>query len=242
MFRFFVATAAPAALLLIASAGTDAPSRAGAPRDAAEGFPFHTPFDFKDRFYVENGLDPTKLTMRLVPNDVNCTRGRSKDPTRNQARILEINGGYDSVGSLLFYPAPPAFIPPDAFLPSPRGAEARDLANKFRAFIFPRRDGLPLSPAAANRRQDNVFDTSSGYSTVNPLGLWRITFPRYTDEALYTAAGQAKLDELRARNGTDLDGTPVLKRLSEIEDLEKLGLLELRQRPVDGSAGEPWVV
>ena len=87
-----------------------------------------------------------------------------------------------------------------------------------------------------------MFDTSSGYVTDNPLGLWRITFPRFTDEALFTAEGQEKLDELRARNGTDLDGTPVIKRLSEINELEALGYLDLLQRPEDGSEGGPWVV
>ena len=104
------------------------------------------------------------------------------------------------------------------------------------------RDGDPLSPAAPNRRQDNVFDTSSGYLSANPLGLWRITFPRYTDDAYNTPGGQAKLAELEARNGVDLDGTPVIKRLSEVNELDALGYLDLRQRPVDGSAGPPWVV
>ena len=101
---------------------------------------------------------------------------------------------------------------------------------------------MPTSPAPPNRRQDNVFDTSSGYLTVNPLGLWRITFPRYTDEAFNTPEGIAKLAELAALNGLDLDGTPVIKRLNEINELEGLGFLELVQRPDDGSAGSPWVV
>ena len=51
-----------------------------------------------------------------------------------------------------------------------------------------------------------------------------------------------KLLELAERNGTDLDGTPIIKRLSEINELEALGLLELIQRPEDGSQGFPWVV
>ena len=226
-------------LIVMVSSGCDDGSR---DRKTLPAMPFHTPFDFNDNFYRENGLEPDRFATRIDPQGVSATSGSSIDSTRNDTRILEVNGGYDSVGALLYYPAPPAFFPAESFLPGPRGDEAHQIANQFRAFIFPRRDGDPLSPAPPNRRQDNVFDTSSGYLTVNPLGLWRITFPRFTDDALQTAAGQAKLLELEQRNGLDLDGTPVVKRLSEIDELEALGFLELRQRPEDGSAGAPWVV
>lgn len=206
------------------------------------GFPFHTPFDFNDHYYRINGLEPDAFETHISTSDPNATFGFSKDPTRNNTRILEINGGFDASGSLLYYPAPPVFFPEEAFLDNEAGVHARKVADEFRAFIFPLRDGDPTSPAPSNRRHDNVFDTSSGYLTDNPLGLWRITFPRFTDEALDTAAGQAKLEELRIRNGSDLDGTPVIKRLSEINELEELGYLDLIQRAVDGSEGSPWVV
>lgn len=226
-----------AGFCVIASACHDSSSGGG-----GQAFPFHTPFDFDDSFYRSHGLDPEQFETRLTPQSANATAGVSSDPTRNTTRIMEVNGGYDSVGTLLYYPAPPAFFPAEAFLRNSEGDHAFDIANEFRAFIFPKRDGDMLSPAPENRRQDNVFDTSSGYSTDNPLGLWRITFPRYTDAALLTTEGQAKLEELRQRNGTDLDGTPVIKRLSEIQELEALGFLDLIQRPEDGSAGGPWVV
>ena len=67
-------------------------------------------------------------------------------------------------------------------------------------------------------------------------------FPRYTDKVVFEIKEHEKLEELRARNGTDLDGTPIIKRLSEIKELLALGLLELRQRPENGSKGPPWVV
>ncbi len=65
-----------------------------------------------------------------------------------------------------------------------------------------------------------MFDTTSGYFSCNPLGLWRLTFPRFTDLALNSDEGKAKLDELRERNGADKDGTPIIKRLSEIDELD----------------------
>lgn len=215
---------------------------ADGPRHHKGKLPFHTPFDFRDKFYRVNGLDPKKLIDRLTPSAANATRGKSKDKTRNRTRILEAFGGYDSAGALLYYPAPPSKFNADAFVKGRKGDLARAIANKFRAFIFPKRNAPPLSPAAPNRRQDNVFDTSSGYLHRNPLGLWRLTFPRYTDKALNTQGGQAKLTELRKRNGIDLDGTPIIKRLSECNELEALGYLDMAMRPEDGSKGFPWVV
>lgn len=215
-----------------------------APLLRAQGtdLPFHTPFDFNDQHYKSLGLNPKKFATRISPDDANATLGVSLDPTRNTTRILGINGGFDSAGVELYYPDPPVFFPAEAFTNDKAGKDARKVANQFRAFIFPKRDGDPYSPAPSNRRHDNVFDTSSGYLTKNPLGLWRITFPRYTDYAFVSPEGQAKLAELEARNGLDLDGTPVIRRLSEVLELEKLGFLDLIQRPEDGSQGAPWVV
>ena len=200
------------------------------------------PFDFSDRFYRANGLEPKLFDARIHHTDPNATWDKKPDADHNHTRIIEINGGYDSVGALLYYPAPPANISAQAFQNNQTGQEAMEIANRFRAFIFPKRDGDPLSPMPPNRRHDNVFDTSSGYGTRNPLGLWRLTFPRWTDLALESEEGEAHLEMLRERNGTDLDGTPILKRLSEILEAEELGYLELLQRKEDGSEGFPWVV
>ena len=199
------------------------------------------PFDFTTEFYIENGLDPDLFFFRISPDDANATVGTSPLPEHNNTRILEANGGFDAAGQLLYYPAPPANFFAEAFLPNEAGQRARQLANEFRAFIFPLRDGNPTGPPVPNRRHDNMFDTSSGYLTDNPLGLWRVTFPRYTDDALFPN-WHPHLEELALRNGLDLDGTPIIKRLSEINELESLGLLDLIQRPEDGSQGFPWVV
>ena len=70
------------------------------------------------------------------------------------------------------------------------------IANKYRAFIFPRAMGDPLGPGPPNRRQDNLFDTRDGYFSNNPLGLWILVFVSYTDEAFNTREGQAELADL----------------------------------------------
>ena len=117
-------------------------------------FPFHTPFDFKDSFYLENGVDPAGFAKRLTPDDPAATKGRSLDPTKNNTRILAILGGYDAAGALLYYPKPPAPMTPAAFTPDQKGERAKILANNFRAFLFPQAGAALLSSAAGERRHE----------------------------------------------------------------------------------------
>ena len=91
--------------------------------------PFHTPFDFNDDFYRDNGIDPTKLVARITPDHVSATEGTPKDPTRNNTRILQAFGGYDSVGTLLYYPLPPSPFKVEAFTKNEKGVRAHAVAN-----------------------------------------------------------------------------------------------------------------
>ena len=202
----------------------------------------HLPFVFSDAFYVENGLEPAELVGVKDGQDGLSVLDVPIEPWQGDVRILATNGGYDASGHVLFYPDPPAMFFESGFQDGPAGERARELADQFQAFIFPQASGEPYSPAPPNRRQDNLFDTTMGYVSNNPLGLWRLTFVRYTDAAFDTPEGNAELADLAERNGTDLDGTPILKRKGEIERLEDRGLVELYTRPGDGSQGPPWVV
>ena len=87
-----------------------------------------------------------------------------------------------------------------------------------------------------------MFDTRNGYFSNNPLGLWIPTFVSYTDAAFETSEGQAALADLAADNGYDLDGTPVIKTVSDLENLEADGFIAFRNRALDGSEGFPWVL
>lgn len=201
-------------------------------------------YDFSDGFYKKNGINPDKIVDRLV--------GQEEDPRRSipyasplpdfaDVRIQEITGGFNHLGSLLYYTVP-GKINPDTFTNDAAGKKAIPIANEFRAFLFPKKDGDPLSPAAPNRRQDNLFDTRNQYFRRNPLGLWHATFVSYTDKADKDSYCQKALEELKEKNGVDLDGTPVLKTLKEIDHLVHLGCAELRHRASDGSQGFPWII
>jgi hypothetical protein len=155
------------------------------------------------------------------------------DDRFSDARIRVHNMGFNAAGEMLFYPDPPAFFFGDAFM----NAETRDVANRSLVFLFPRTKpanqaipGCPpeprpafspdlLDPHPCNRRQDNIFDTGNGYLTQNPLQLWRIVFVTWDGPDINTHECQTKIAELTERNGLDLEGTPILKRVRDVLDV-----------------------
>lgn len=216
------------------------------------------PFDFSDSFYLQNGINPGAILNRACSPE----RGPmaavfdppAPDSTRNDCRILETTGGFNDSGNLIYYSIM-GFVMPNTFSNDAAGQAARELANESRAFLFPRcvapgtpgsvvvRQGCAVlkSPALSNRRQDNVFDTTGGYFSNNPLGLWILAFVAYTDAA-FTEEGQEELASIAATNGTDLDGTPILTTRSDIDNLVQKGFAVILNRNQDGSEGFPWVV
>lgn len=206
------------------------------------------PFDFTDEFYRQNGINPNLIGERAgtpARNALHWTFDPTNtDPTRNNARILETTGGFDKDGNLIYYSIMGTMMP-NAFTNDAAGARAQQVANAFRAFLFPKdpdHDGVVvLSPAPPNRRQDNIFDTRNAYFCDNQLGLWILAFVNYT-QAAFTPEGQAALLPIAMRNGIDLDGTPILKTVPEIDGLVAGGFAQIRNRALDGSQGFPWVI
>jgi len=221
------------------------------------------PFDFSDEFYLVNGINPETILRR--PGNMDRPQSHwvidesVTDPTRRGVRILETTGGWDKDGNLIYYSIMGDVVPA-TFTDDAAGVRARMLAEDFRAFIFPKTprnsDGSPgrvrTDPAPPNRRQDNVFDTKNDYFCQNLLGLWIVTFVIYTQRA-YNALNRGTdpearrlLESIAARNGTDLDGTPILQRVAEIDGLERQGLVEFRFNPEagppGGADGPRWVI
>lgn len=200
------------------------------------------PFDFSDEFYRKNGIDPDKLLSRITADGGKAVIDDS-NPREDftNVRNIEITGGFDAGGTLIYYSVF-GMVMPDTFTPDQAGLKAMTTANQFRAFIFPKKDGEPLSPEPDNRRQDNLFDTGGGYFDNDPLGNWRLVFVNFTEAATKTLFGRRELRELEKRNGTDFDGTPIIRRVIEIDDLAAKGLVRLQMRAPDGSQGFPWVI
>jgi hypothetical protein len=210
------------------------------------------PFDFSDAFYRANGIDPSKLITRVdgtcpttdIPS-CSTVDNSNTDPNRDNIRVRSTTGGFDADGNVLYYNIMARIPNPGTFTSNPAGQKAMQIAISFSAYHFPKdaaHGGTPLDPSLPNRRQDNVFDTRNGYNIADPLGMWTLVFVSYTPAAFNTAKGQATLAALAAKNGTDLDGTPILKKAIEVDDLEKKGFAVEQTRALDGSQGNPWVV
>src|SRR5262245_21507311 len=186
------------------------------------------PFDFNDNFYEANGINPNRIRERAGNPDRNPTHwvvdNSNTDPNRRNIRVLETTGGFNNSGNLIYYSIMGTVFP-DTFdrdaggnLTS-AGQNAFNIANHFRAFLFPKASaGAILSPAPPNRRPDNIFDTRNGYFSNNPLGLWILAFVVYTPQA-FTPQGHQVLDPIAAVNGRDLDGTPILTTADLIDNL-----------------------
>jgi len=202
------------------------------------------PFDFSDSFYLANGINPANILHRAGSStsaSAFVVDNSNTDPNRDNIRITEMTGGFDREGNPLYYTIN-GFLMPNAFTNDAAGQKAMDIANKFEAYIFPKASGDPLSPALSNRRQDNLFNTIDGYFVNNPLGTWIAVFISYTPAAFNTAEGRKILATLAAKNGTDLDGTPMIRSTKEIDFLEGKGLAVEQTRALDGSQGFPWII
>lgn len=107
---------------------------------------------------------------------------------------------------------------------------------------------IKFAPPPPNRRQDNVFETKPTYFCQNLLGLWILVFTAYTPDAYLpngqyaSAAAQAAISPIAAANGTNLDGTAVLERTSEIDSLTQQGFLEQLVMPGTSHPGAPRYV
>jgi hypothetical protein len=227
-----------------------AASLTGPPSASADNFN-HPPHDFSDQYYRDNGFVPENILMRIGTPGVRegewVVDNGNTDLTRRNIRDLETTGGWDASGGLIYYSifgmAMPNIFERDASGNlTERGARAIEIANHYRAFLFPKSNGGNpiLDPGPPNRRQDNVFDTRNGYFSNNPTGIWILAFVVYTPKA-FTTEGRKELDPIAAVNGRDLDGTPILQSASQIDDLVQKGLVEIRFRAQDGSQGFPWV-
>ncbi|AIE83876.1 hypothetical protein [Fimbriimonas ginsengisoli] len=179
-------------------------------------------YDFNDAFYKANGIDVAKLGGRKVAPSASSVVDKSLFPWQSESRIIGLSGGYNASGSPSFF-AVLAGAGPDVFTADAAGKRARKIADSYVEYLFPSQGTDPAGLGAL--RQAVVLDTSHGYFSNDPLGIWLHTWVSYTDKAFKTKDGQKMLAELKAKNGLAKDGTPIIKRTSEIDNLFRKGFV-----------------
>lgn len=211
------------------------------PRSArASGGNARAPHNFSDAFLRANGIEPTRLVGQrngTPPNSV--LDPMAPDAEHSRVRLLETSATFDDSGHPWFFVVG-GVIFPNTFTNDAAGARARQIAEQYVLYDFPRAANARY--ATFPKRQEAVSDFRNGYFSNDPLGIWKIKHVKYTDAAFSTPEGRRRLADLAARNGTDLDGTPLMKTVSEIESMRSRGLVTVDSIPTDGSAGPPWFI
>ena len=192
-------------------------------------------FDFLDAYYYQNGVDATKIFgRRAVTGNGNSVFDTPNFWFQTNVRAARINPAYADNGTPTFW-AVMGDVNNAGFTNDAAGANAKVLANKYVLYVFPTRTGNPIG--LGNNRQADIVDLSGGYFSNDPLGLWIHIWISYTDAAFNTRDGQKALADLQKKNGTALDGTPIIKTKSELENLLSKNLAQKRFRNADGSEG-----
>jgi len=123
----------------------------------------------------------------------------------------------------------------DAFTDDSAGDEAFEIAEDAALYLFPSAGVDPLTTDLPFPfRQSDLMDLRGGYFSNNPLGLWVLIFPIYTEDAIDQMDTHPLLLEMAEENGLDTDGTPLIRTRGDLRELHREGLLDLVKRPVHG--------
>ena len=192
-------------------------------------------FDFTDDYYAQNGVNIARIiNRRQVTGNGNSVFDTPFFIFQRNVRAQRLNPAYSDNGTPTFW-AVMGDLNNTGFTNNTAGREARTLANRYILYVFPTRTGNPIG--LGNNRQADIVDLSGGYFSNDPLGLWLHVWVTYTDSAFSTKDGQKMLTDLQRRNGLALDGTPIIRTLSELNNLLSKGYVAKRLRNPDGSEG-----
>lgn len=192
-------------------------------------------FDFTDQYYAQNGVDISRIiNRRQVTGNGNSVFDTPNFSFQRDIRASRLNPAYADNGTITFW-AVMGDIDNSGFLNNRAGQRARDIANSYILYVFPTRTGNPIG--LGNNRQADIVDLRGGYFSNDPLGLWLHVWISYTDAAFNTREGSKMLAQLQRNNGLASDGTPIIKTLSELNNLLDKGFARKRFRNPDGSEG-----
>ena len=183
------------------------------------------PFDFSDKYYDANGVQPQLVTDRASGQDGKSIFTKNADENYSDVRLLATYPAYNFDGSALYFNHYGELFD-TSFSADANGREAMEIAKGFPMFVF------PSAAVKGSIRQSNVLDARAGYFTKNPLGLSILVEVRFTDRVEKEDGAQI-LKDLGARNGYSLDGTPIIKTVEEIDYLTGLELITQKVRGLD---------
>jgi hypothetical protein len=184
-------------------------------------------YDFTDEFYLFNGVNPAAIDGRREADGFLAVPDEPVGPHQRPVRSLLTLPAYNHGGDVEFFTVLGGGST-SLFTSNAAGRRARQIADASPEYVFPRKGSDPLG---LTMRQSVILDMRNGYFSNNPLGLWIHVWISYTPKAFSTIGGKKELADLARRNGRDLDGTPLIQTVGEIDRLFSLGLVTKRLRP-----------
>ncbi len=184
-------------------------------------------YDFTDATYKANGIDVTKLGGRKQAPSASAVIDKPFFSWQRNVRVIATGGAYGASGSVAFFSVLAGFGP-DGFTADAAGKKAKQIADSYAEYIFPKQGTDPQALGA--QRQAVVHGNNNGYFSNDPLGLWLHVWVNYTPAAFNTKDGQKALADLAKKNGLALDGTPIIKTTSDISNLSSKGFVTLTTR------------
>jgi hypothetical protein len=191
------------------------------------------PFDFSDKYYEENGVNPALIVNRRNGADKLSVFDFTRDPRFRNVRITGTFPAYDRDGNILYWNYY-GDLYKESFIENRAGDEAMAQANRYPIFTFP-------SETAVGDRQAVLIETDDAYFEKNVLGLGVYVSVEYTDK-IHTTEGKQILDELADKNGLSLDGTPIIKTTNEINFLWRMELVKQTIRGTNDKSRPPFVI
>ncbi len=188
-------------------------------------------FDFTDAYYIQNGVNPAAIGGRMQPGPIAATDTPNFGYQRNVRALLTLPA-YDHSGKGWYFTVLGG-LSADSFPATSAGQNARQIADTYKEYVFPRRGTDPVGLGAT--RQSVLLDMRNGYFSHNPLGLWLHVWVSFTTKATGTSDGIKTLDDLARKNGRDLDGTPIITSVGDIEKLTQKGYVTQTTRPLNDS-------
>ncbi len=192
------------------------------------------PFDFSNKYYGENGVEPSLIVNRRDGMDEHSVIDVISDPRFRNVRIRSVFPAYDRNGKILYWNLYGELFK-DAFLDDIDGQAANRMAEFYPLYIF------PSVNEKIEFRQAHLIDLRDGYFEKNLLGLSVQVLIEFTDR-IYTADGQQEMALLAKRNGFSGDGTPIIKTVAEIEELTRKNLITQKIKGLDDPAEAPYAI
>lgn len=188
------------------------------------------PFDYSDKYYEINGVNPALIINRRNGADGYSVFDYIRDERFRNVRVTATSTAYDHNGRVLFWNNYG-----ELFYESFLNKQAAETALSFPIYTFP-------SAAVKNsERQSVVIDLGDFNPAKNPLGLGVLVEVEFTDR-IYTVKGRQYLTELAKRNGESLDGTPIIRTVDEIQDMTRSNLITQRIKGINDDGQPPFVI